>query len=70
MRLPFAQLFTALPDGSFSPVRKARIRGIDLKPGLWIGDGVQIFDLDLATLRGREFEVDLQQGVAVVKAAY
>lgn len=70
MRLSFAQLFTALPEGGFSPVRNARIRGVDLKPGLWIGDGMRVFELELMSLSGRDFEVELQHGIAILKAAY
>lgn len=70
MRIPFSNLFTSLPDGSFSPLRKARIRGIDLKPGLWIGEGVTIFELEVIGLRGRDLEVEVDQGITLVKAAY
>lgn len=70
MRVTFSQLFRQLPEGGFSPVRHTRIRGVDLKPGLWIGDGMGIVDVDLSSLTGREFEVEIDQGVAILKAAY
>jgi hypothetical protein len=70
MRMAFTQVFTILPDGSFSPVAKTQIRGFNLKPGMWIGEGVTIPGLDLQVLRGRDLEVEVLQGVSVVKAAY
>lgn len=70
MRVAFTQLFTIHPDGSFSPVVKTQIRGFNLKPGMWIGEGVSIPGLDLQVLRGRDLEVEVMQGVSVVKAAY
>jgi hypothetical protein len=70
MRVSFIQLFTALPDGAISPLRKARIRGIDLKPGVWIGEGVTVLGVDIHAIRGRDIEVELEQGVTVVKAVY
>lgn len=70
MRISFSNLFTSLPDGAISPLRKARIRGIDLKPGLWIGEGVTIFEFEVVGLKGRDLEVEVDQGITLVKAAY
>lgn len=70
MRVPFGQLFTSFPDGSFSPATKLQIRGILLRPGMWLGEGVSVPGLDLERIRGRDLEVEVQQGVAVVRAAY
>jgi hypothetical protein len=70
MRIPFAKLFSLLPDGSFSPLSTAEIKGIPLKPGLWIGEGVNVPGVDLAVLRGRDLEVDLQQGTYTIRGAY
>jgi hypothetical protein len=70
MRISFSQLFRELPEGGFSPVRHTKIRGVDLKPGLWIGEGMGIVGVDLGTLAGRDLEVEMEQGVAVLKAAY
>jgi hypothetical protein len=70
MRVSFNQLFTALPDGGISPLRKARIRGIDLKPGVWIGEGISILGVEMDRLRGRDLEVEVDQGITLVKAVY
>lgn len=70
MRVNFADLFTSLPDGGFSPIRKARIRGVDLKPGIWIGEGVTALGVDLERMRGRDLEIEMQQGITLVKAVY
>jgi hypothetical protein len=70
MRVSFSDLFTSLPDGGISPLRKARIRGVDLKPGLWIGEGVVVPGVELISLKGRDLEVEVQHGVSLVKAAY
>jgi hypothetical protein len=70
MRVAFSQLFRELPEGGYSPVRQTRIKGVDLNPGLWIGQGTEIVGVDLSSLAGRELEVDMEQGVAVLKAAY
>ena len=70
MRISFSQLFRELPEGGFSPVRPTRIRGVDLKPGLWICEGMGFLGVDIGTLAGRDLEVDMDQGVAVLKAAY
>jgi hypothetical protein len=70
MRISFSQLFRELPEGGYSPLRHTRIRGVDLKPGLWIGEGMGIVDVDLGSFAGRDFEVELDQGVTILKAAY
>src|SRR5688500_18704191 len=67
MRISFSQLFKELPGGGFSPLRHARIRGVDLKPGLWIGEGMRIVEVELSSLAGRELELEMEQGVAVLK---
>lgn len=70
MRIPFAKLFTLHTDGSFSPLSKTEIKGVLLKPGLWIGDGVGIPGVDLSVLRGRDLEVEVQQGIYTIRGAY
>ena len=70
MRIPFAKLFSLLPDGSYSPLSKTEIKGIPLKPGLWIGEGISIPGVDLAVLRGRDLEVEIQQGTYTIRGAY
>jgi hypothetical protein len=70
MRVSFAQLFSSLPDGSISPLRKTRIRGVDLKPGVWLGEGVWVLGVDIFALKDRDLEVEVDQGVTLVKAAY
>jgi hypothetical protein len=70
MRISFSQLFRELPEGGYSPLRHTRIRGVDLKPGLWFGEGMGIVVVDLGSFAGRDFEVELDQGVTILKAAY
>ena len=70
MRISFSQLFRELPEGGFSPLRPLRIRGVDLNPGLWIGDGMRIVGVEFSGLAGRDLEIEMEQGVTVLKAAY
>lgn len=70
MRVSFSHLFTSLPDGAISPVRKTRVRGVDLKPGLWIGEGISVRGVELHGLKGRDLEVEVEGGISLVKAAY
>jgi hypothetical protein len=69
MRVPFAKVFSVLPDG-FSPLSRVEIRGFALKPGVWIGDGMSIPGLDLMAIRGRDLEVDLTSAGQVIRGAY
>lgn len=70
MRVPFTKVFTPQPDGSFTPITKVQLKGCTLNPGVWLGDGMMVADLNLGVLKGRDLELQVAQGCSVIQAAY
>ncbi|MDB4947684.1 MAG: hypothetical protein JWM27_333 [Gemmatimonadetes bacterium] len=69
MRVPFSKIFSVLPDG-FSPLSRVEIRGIALKPGVWLGEGMSIPGVELMAIRGRDLEVEVSANAQVIRGAY
>lgn len=70
MRLPYSQLFDVHPDGSVSPRVVVNVNGVTMGAGVAFGGGVQFGGVDLAALRGTDLEVEVENGVHVVKGHY
>jgi hypothetical protein len=69
-RVNFYQLFKANSDGSFEPLRAVRLGGAQLGPGVRFGQGVMFGGIDLTAYVGRDFLVDNEEGVAVMKGIF
>ena len=70
MRVSYSDLFAVGADGSVSPRVQVRINGVMMGPGVAFGRGVQFGGVDLAALRGKDLEVDVQNGVHVIEGHY
>lgn len=70
MRINFYQLFKINPDGSIEPLRLIRIGGVQMGPGVRFGKGVSFSGIDLSQFIGRDFEVENQSGVYVIKGIF
>lgn len=70
MRINFYQIFKINLDGSIEPIRLVRIGGVQMSPGVRFGKGVSFSGIDLSQFIGRDFEVDDQSGVYVIKGIF
>ncbi len=69
-RMTFYQLFSVTRDRGISPIVPVHINGITMGPGASFGQGVYFGGVELATLEGRDFEVEVKNGVHFVRGVY
>ncbi len=69
MRKRFSELFE-VQGGAISPKVPVNINGVGMGPGVSFGGGVLFGGVDLTKFIGKDFEVELQNGVYVVKGVY
>ncbi|OGT07473.1 MAG: hypothetical protein A2X78_03210 [Gammaproteobacteria bacterium GWE2_37_16] len=69
-RINFYQIFRINADGSIEPLRIVRIGGVQMAPGVKFGRGVSFGGIDLSQFIGRDFSVEDQQGVLVIKGIF
>jgi len=69
-RINFYQIFRVNADDSIEPLRVIRIGGVQMGPGVKFGRGVSFGGVDLSQYIGRDFAVDDQSGVLVIKGIY
>lgn len=69
MRIPFNKLFS-VANGIITPIVTIHINGITMTPGVSFGSGVIFGGIDLSKFLGKDFEVDLNNGVYIVKGVY
>ncbi len=69
-RLNFESLFNTYPDGSVEPRQRTRVGGVTFGPGVRFGQGVNISGVDFTQFRNRDFEVDVDGEVIVIKGVY
>ena len=67
MRMSFHQLFQQNPNGLMSPLVPVRVGGFTMGPGVSFGGGVGIGGVNLTQLVGQDFDVDVEDGVHVLK---
>ncbi len=68
MRMSFDQLFQRTAAvGMISPRVPVQIGGVTMTPGVPFGGGVNIGEVDLIQLVGKDFDVEVQDGVHVIK---
>lgn len=70
MRKNFDDILTVYSDGTIEPKVKIRIGGVEFGPGVRIGSGVSFGGVDLSSYIGRDFEVESQGDVYVLKGIY
>ena len=69
-RMSFYQLFSVVPGGGVSPRVPVHINGVTMGPGVTFGPGVYFGGVELASLEGKDFEVEIQKGVHIVKGVF
>lgn len=69
-RVNFYQIFRMNPDGSIEPLRVIRIGGVQFGQGVRFSKGVSFSGIDLSQYVGRDFLVEDQVGVLVIKGIY
>jgi hypothetical protein len=70
MKVPFRQLFSVGTKGQIQPLVPVHINGVTMTPGVSFGGRVLFGGVDLAALRDKDLEVDLQNGIYFIKSHY
>ena len=69
-KINFYQLFKVNTDGSIEPLVVVKIGGVQFGPGVRFGKGVSFSGIDLTQYIGRDFQVENQAGVFVIKGIF
>ncbi len=69
MRMRFDELFNN-SNGVVTPKVTVQINGVTMSPGVSFGGGVLFGGVDLTQYIGKDFDVELQSGVYVIKGIY
>jgi len=69
-RINFYSIFRINPDGSIEPQRVVRIGGVQIGPGVRFGGGVSFGGVDLSQYVGRDFSVEVTDGIYVIVGIY
>lgn len=69
MMVSFNQLF-ATQNGMISPRVPVNINGVVMSPGVTFGGGVAFGGVSATQLVGKTFEVEVVNGIYVLKSAY
>ena len=71
MRMSFDQLFERTAAvGMISPRVPVQIGDVTMTPGVPFGGGVNVGGVDLIQLMGKDFDVEVEDGVHLIKGAY
>lgn len=69
MRMKFNELFSNT-NGTVTPKVNVHINGVTMSPGVSFGSGVSFGGIDLSQYIGKDFDVELQNGVYIIKGIY
>jgi hypothetical protein len=69
MRMRFDELFNN-NNGVVTPKVNVNINGVTMSPGVSFGGGVLFGGVELTQYIGKDFDVELQNGVYVIKGIY
>ena len=69
MRINFNELFT-VAGNMVSPKVTVHINGVTMSPGVLFSSSVLFGGVDLTKFIGRDFEIEVQNGVRVIKGVY
>lgn len=58
MRVPFSQVFRRNADGSYSPTTVVKVGPVQMGPGVAFGQGVSFGGLDVASIAGKDLDVE------------
>ena len=66
----FYSIFKINDDGSIEPIRIVRIGGVQMSPGVRFGRGVSFGGINLFDYIGRDFEVEEENGLLIIRGIY
>lgn len=69
-RVNFDSIFIRHPDGSLEPRQRIRVGGIEFGPGVRFNQGVSFAGVDFTLFIGRDFDVDIDNNIFVLKGIY
>jgi len=69
-RVNFNSIFTQHPDGSLEPQQRIRVGGVEFSPGVRFTRGVAFSGVDFTQFIGRDFEVETDGDVIIIKGIY
>lgn len=69
-RVNFDSIFIQHPDGSLEPRQRIRVGGVTFGPGVKFNRGVSFGGVDFTNFIGRDFEVETDNSVLVIKGIY
>ena len=69
-RINFYKIFKVNVDGSIEPIKVVKIGGVQMGQGVRFGKGVSFSGVDLSQYAGRDFLVEEQNGVTVIKGIF
>ncbi|HEY1018924.1 MAG TPA: hypothetical protein VGE25_08010 [Sediminibacterium sp.] len=69
MKVSFNQIFN-ISNGMVTPKVVVHINGVTMSPGVSFGGGVMFGGVDLTKFIGKDFEVEVSNGVYVIKGVY
>ena len=69
-RVNFDSIFIKHSDGSLEPRQRIRVGGVEFGPGVKFTRGVSFAGIDFTLVIGRDFEIDTDNGVVVIKGIY
>jgi hypothetical protein len=69
-RMNFDTIFTTHNNGSIEPRQRIRVGGVTFGPGVQFTPGVSFSGVDFTQFRGRDFEVETDQDILVIKGVY
>jgi hypothetical protein len=70
VRMGFQKLFSIVPGGDISPRVPVMINWVLLRKDSPFGGGVYFGGVELITLEERDFEVEIWDGIYVIKGVY
>ena len=66
----FNQIFTKHEDGSLEPKQRIKVGGVVFGPGVRFSQGTSFAGIDFTLFVGRDFDVEIENGVLVIKGMY
>lgn len=69
-RVSFNTIFKVHPNGSIESIRRVKISGVIISPGIRFSPGVRFGGIDLTLYVGKEIEIDDENGIIILKGIY
>lgn len=69
-RLAFDSIFTRNSDGTIEPRQRIRVGGVTFGPGVRLSQGVVFGGIDFTLFQDRDFEIETDKDILVIKGIY